>query len=340
MAKEITNTIRLGIFVTIGVALFTIAIYYIGSRQNLFGKIFHISTYINNANGLQVGNNVRYSGITVGSVERIIFQNDSTLKVDMKLDEEVKNFIKKDAVASIGTDGLVGNVLVNISPGLGNMPPVEEGDIITSFTRTDPNDLLKTLGNTNENIALLSLNLLEIAEKINEGDGTVSRLLGDSQMAEDIAFSVSNLRTVTNNFVQMSEQLQLSIDNISAENGTLGYLLHNNTLPEKMEALATRMDSLIIEETKPIIANLKTSAEDIASSTTQLESALKTMNEGEGLATTVLRDTSAAQDMKEILKNLNEGTAGFNENMEALKHNFLFKKYFKKQEKEKRKKKD
>lgn len=337
MAQKIKNTVRLGIFVTVGAILFTLSVYYIGNRQNLFGKRHRISTLINNAYGLQAGNNVRYAGITVGSVESIIFHNDSTLKVNMILDDEVKSFIKKDALVSIGTDGLVGNVIVNINPGSGNARTIEDGDILESYSRTDPNELLKTLGNTNENIALLSLNLLEITEKINAGEGTVSHLIGDTKMAEELAYSFSNLRKMTQNLVQTSEQLQVLMRQISEGNGLLPYLLNDNTLPKQMESFVKDLDSLIIENNKPVMANLKTASKDITVATNELKTALERLNEGEGPANTILTDADAAQDLKDILNNLNEGTARFNENMEALKSNFLFKKYFKKQEKKAKK---
>lgn len=334
MAQKVKHTVRLGIFVTVGVILFTLSIYYIGNRQNLFGKRYRISTLFSNAYGLKAGNNVRYAGINVGSVENISFQNDSTLKVDMVLDDKVKDFIKKGAIASIGTDGLVGNAIVNISPGSGNQQPIEDGDTIRSFSRTDPNDLLNTLGNTNQNIALLSLNLLEITEKINKGQGTLSQLISDPKMANDIAKSLTNLQTVTDNLIVMSQELNLSVKQISDGDGLLNYLLYDTTFSHQIESFVQNLDSAIITESKPIVANLTTATEDMKSATEELKLALEVLNKGEGTANTILRDTSAAQALKETLHNLNQGTASFNENMEALKHNFLFRKHFKKLEKQ------
>jgi phospholipid/cholesterol/gamma-HCH transport system substrate-binding protein len=338
MAKEIQNTIRLGIFVTVGIALFTMAVYYIGNRKSLFGERFRISTFVHNAHGLQVGNNVRYAGITVGSVERIDFVNDSTLQVHMVMDDKVKNFIRKDATASIGTDGLVGNVIVNISPGSGNHPPAAEGDTITSFSRLDPNEILSTLGNTNENIALLSLNLLEITEKLNKGQGTLPLLIGDPQMGNDVKLALENLRLASQNISAISEQLRQASVKLSRGEGTLAYLLNDTALPKQMESFAGRLDSMLIGQTEPILADLQKSAADVATSSFELKTALQTLNSGEGLANTLLNDPASAENLRQILENLNTGTARFSENMEALKHNFLFRRYFKKQEKMERKK--
>lgn len=337
MAKTAKNTVRLGIFVTVSIALFTAAIYYIGNQQNLFGTKYKISAQFNNVGGLRSGNNVRYAGINVGSVSNIVFVNDSTLQVDMQLNESVRGVIKKDAVASIGSDGLVGNVIVNITPGTGNLPPVEDGDFIASYSRVETDDILKTLGNWNENIAILSLNLLEITEKLNKGQGTLPRLISDPAMAKDIAMTLHNLRMTTETLRATGQQLKATVDHVNSGGGTIGHLLYDTTLVTQMEDFTVRLDTYIVNQTEPILADLQRTGEDLASSSAELKLALETLNRGEGLATTILRDTSAANDLKIILENLNEGTAKFSEDMEALKHNFLFRRYFKKQEKERKK---
>ena len=99
-----------------------------------------------------------------------------------------------------------------------------------------------------------------------------------------------------------------------------------------MEVLS---DSLLIVQSSPIMKNLRQSSEDIAASSAKLRAATKAIESGDGLAATILNDTAAANNLREILANLDEGTARFNENMEAMKHNFLFRRYFKKLEKKK-----
>lgn len=333
MAKQTKNTVRLGIFVTVAIALFTASVYYIGNRQNLFGAKYRISCYFNNVGGLQVGNNVRYAGINVGSVADIIFVNDSTLQVDMQLNDKVRNIIKKDATASIGSDGLVGNVIVNIGPGSGNMPPAENGDFIASFSRAGTDDILKTLGNTNETFAILALNLLEITEKLNSGQGTLPLLIRDSIMGAQVAQSLYNLRMTTEQIRLTSEQLRIGVDMAVQGEGMLGYLLKDTTLPYQLEEFVSRFDTMLFREMEPVFSDLKKSGEDIAATSAQLKEAVAMLNQGDGLAHTILQDTTAAKDLKTILENVNQGTERFNENMEALKHNFLFRRYYKKLEK-------
>ena len=98
--------VRLGLFIAGGLALFVMAIFIIGKQKNLFNPVFQLTTTFSNVSGLQVGNNIRFSGITVGTVDKITIINDSTVKVAMLIKKEVKQFIKSDCeVAIVGLKG-------------------------------------------------------------------------------------------------------------------------------------------------------------------------------------------------------------------------------------------
>lgn len=144
MKKTSKETFNLGLFVIIGMAIFIAAIYFIGEQKNMFDKTFTISANFNNVNGLMQGNNVRYSGINVGTVKNINMINDSTINVELVINEKMVKHIKKDAIATIGSDGLVGNMIVNIIPGEGSAQPISQGDIIESYTKIGTGEMLNT----------------------------------------------------------------------------------------------------------------------------------------------------------------------------------------------------
>ena len=338
MSKEKSNTVRLGIFVVVTFILFSIGVYNIGNKQNLFGKTFIISSTFNNVNGLQIGNNVRYAGIDVGRVSQITLSNDSVIRVDMQLQRKVQAFLKKDAIASIGSDGLVGNMIVNISPGTGNGGTVEDGDILKSYTRIEAEEVLEVLGNTTENVALLTLNVLQIAESINKGKGSLPMLIKDSLVAEDLRWSVRHLRQTTQNINSMSRQLQADLESIREGNGLLGYLLTDSTFESQINQITGQLDQLASTRVAPILDNLEQSSREINHTSEALKTLVEQIDLNQGLVGTVLHDSTVVYDLKQTMRNLNEGTSLFNENMEALKHHFLFKKYFRQQEKEGRKK--
>src|SRR5437868_3282050 len=107
--------IRLGLFITGGLALFLIAIFIIGRQKNLFNPVFRLTTTFYNISGLQVGNNIRFSGINVGTVENIKIINDSTVKVDMLIKKDVQQFLRADCEAAIGSEGIIGDRVLIIS---------------------------------------------------------------------------------------------------------------------------------------------------------------------------------------------------------------------------------
>lgn len=334
MRKEQTNVTKLGVFVTISVILFTIAVYYIGNKQNLFGANFRVGTVFSHVKGLQPGNNVRYSGIDIGIVDRIEILNDTTIQVEMLLERQVRSFLKKNAVAKIGSDGLVGNVIININPGQGEGQLIKEGEFIGSHSTVETDEMVNTLGTTTENIALLTVKLLEITNAIQEGEGPVARLMHDPQLSQNLNQTFENLNRTSANIEALSKQFQ---QNLKQEDGALGFLLQDTLFSDQVSQLTLNLDTLILYRTQPILHNMEEASIDIAQTSASLRIISQELDRKQGLLGTIIKDSIAAQDLRQILSNLNEGTYRFNENMEAMKHNFLFRKYFKKQEKEAKK---
>src|SRR5436190_18097785 len=129
MNKDATKHLKLGIFVATGTTLLIIGLYLIGSKRSAFSSTIRVSAIFYNVNGLLPGNNVRYAGIDIGTVDKVVIDNDSTVHVFMLIEKKVKDHIKKNAIASIGTEGLMGNKLVSIAAAVAAAPPVEEGDV-------------------------------------------------------------------------------------------------------------------------------------------------------------------------------------------------------------------
>ena len=199
MEKTTTEKIRLGLFVITGLTFFVLAIYFIGNKQQMFGKTNQLTAIFDNVGGLQLGNNVRFSGINVGTVRGIEIINDTTINVEMQIDKKIFPFIKKDAIATIGSDGLVGSVIINIIPGKGNTAQVIPGDVIKSNKRVRTDDMLNTLSTTNQNAAQLTTDLLKITNDINNGKGTIGVLIRDTIMAKDLKETIHYLKITTKN---------------------------------------------------------------------------------------------------------------------------------------------
>ena len=214
MKNTSSQKIKLGLFVIISTVLFMVAVYLIGQRQDMFKNTFTISAYFQNVNGLQNGNNVRYAGIDIGTVKGITMINDSTIRIDMTIDEKIITHIKKDAIATIGSDGLVGNMIVNIIPGKGIEDIISNGDIIKSYSKIGADDILSTLSTSTENAAILTSDLLKITSAMLEGKGTIGLLLNDTIMAQDLKQSVNNLKMASRGATRTIYELNSIISSI------------------------------------------------------------------------------------------------------------------------------
>ena len=194
MKKDTTNKIRLGIFVSLGIVVFIAGIYFIGERQQLFRSTFRVSGVFKDVAGLQAGNNVRLSGINVGTVENISIISDTSVMVEILIDESVRKFIKKDAVATIGSEGLMGNKILIISPGTGGKMEIEDNDTIETSPPINMDDILLSLKTTIDNTSNITSDLSKITGNIQSGKGTIGRLLMDQSLAQNFDSSLVNLK--------------------------------------------------------------------------------------------------------------------------------------------------
>ena len=205
MEKKSGYTWKLGMFVTIGLLLFIMAVYFIGKQQNLFGSTFHISSQFKTVSGLEVGNNVRFSGINVGTVEQIQLKNDSTVRVVLVMKEEVRKFIKTDATASIGSDGLMGDKVLTISPGAKSQKEIEDNGQIASVDGIEMHDIMKSVKKSVDNIGVISDEIAIFSHSMNNGNGALARLVKDDKMANSVSNTLSNLETGTKGFSENME---------------------------------------------------------------------------------------------------------------------------------------
>ena len=200
----------LGLFVTIGLALFVGAIFVIGKQKNLFNPVFTLTANFYNVSGLQVGNKVRFSGINVGSVDKITITNDTTVKVDMLIQEEVKKFIKSDCNASIGSEGIIGDRVINISQSEGEAPEVKNGQHIQSAEPVETDAIMASLQIVADNAATITADLSEVAHNINKGNGTLARLIKDPTIAKNLSQTMVNLKRSTKG---LDENMEAAKDN-------------------------------------------------------------------------------------------------------------------------------
>jgi phospholipid/cholesterol/gamma-HCH transport system substrate-binding protein len=185
---------KLGIFIVVGLVFLVLGLYFIGKQKNLFVSVFQLKAIFNNVSGLKVGNNVRFGGIAIGTVEGIQLVTDTSVLVNMSIKSEIRKFIKQDASASIGSDGLVGDRVVLISPGTMNKEPVKDNEVLLTRAPVETEQILAGLKTSADNAAIITQQLAEVAYKVNHGRGIISRLLGDSILGNNLNATMVNLK--------------------------------------------------------------------------------------------------------------------------------------------------
>lgn len=325
MAKKLINSIKLGAFVLAGLLFLVLLLYMIGKNRNLFGNTYVLKARFENIQGLVTGNNVRYSGIEAGTVKRIRILDDTTIEVTMIIEKKMTSIIRKNAIVSIGTEGVVGNKVVNIIPSKQAAPLAEEGDVLASRKAVDMDEMLQTLYRTNKNVAVISEELKATVERINSSSA-LWELLSDPSMPRDLRVSVANIRKATGRAGILANNLNEMVSDVKAGKGSVGSLLRDT-------AFAVNLDRAVIQ-----IKEVGDRADSLARAINKMVAGVeKDINSGKGVANVLLKDSSLVTRLNASLDNIQKGTDGFNQNMEALKHNFLFRGYFRKLEKQQKK---
>ena len=323
MKTKTVDNAKLGVFVLSGILFLIITLYMIGKNRNLLGSTFSIKAVVNNVNGLVPGNNVRFKGIDVGTVKSIDIANDTLIYVTLTIDESMKSYIKQNALASIGTDGLMGNKLMNINSQPGQAPSVEEGSIIQSRKPVETDEMLRTLNTTNDNMQRITNNLTEITGKLNNSN-SLWNLLSDTVITQDLKFAMKDLRMAGSNTADLTKSAKRLVTRFETSEGLASTLFTDTTLSNKLHYS---------------LGKIQQASDKTAFMINDLETVIAKLKSGEGTAGLILGDTALRNKLIRSAMNIEQGTVKFNENMEAMRTNFLFKGYFKKLEKEEKEKK-
>jgi phospholipid/cholesterol/gamma-HCH transport system substrate-binding protein len=323
MSKKTINNVKLGVFVLAGLLFLILLLYMIGKNRNLFGKSYTLRARFENVQGLVPGNNVRFAGIQAGTVKKIQIISDTVIEVSMYIDVDMKTVIRKNAVASIGTDGLVGNKVVNITPSKEQSLPAVDNDVIASHKMPDTGTMMDVLNKTNNDIAVIAAELKETVYRFNNSKA-IWTLLNDNTLPESIRASLTNIKHTTAKADDFVSELNTVIDNVKKGKGTVGALLTDTSLKRNLKEAVSKIN------------RVGTAADSLATEINTLVNGIRNdVNTGSGTIHLLLKDSAMANKITTSLDNIQKGTDGFNQNMEALKHNFLLRGYFRKLEKKK-----
>jgi phospholipid/cholesterol/gamma-HCH transport system substrate-binding protein len=309
------RTVWVGLFVTIGFTFLIAGILIIGNLHETFKKKMKVTALFDNVGGLQTGNNVWFSGVKIGTVSGLQFYKESQVKVTIKFDVKAQEYIRKDSKIKIGSDGLIGNKILEIYGGNFSSEIVEDGDTLEVEKTFTQEDIVNTLQENNKNLLAITLDLKVITKGIANGKGTLGKFIFDDNVYANIQASTLSLKGASTEAGQMIH----SLNNLSRglnKRGTLANDLVTDTIVFNAIKISAMRLNQITDTASVLIANLKTMSNDPATSIGVL-----------------LHDQETGALLKELIKNLESSSKKLDEDLEAAQHSFLLRGYFRKKEK-------
>ncbi len=236
MNKEKGFTWKLGMFVTIGLLLFIAVIYFVGKQKNLFGSTIQLKANFKTVSGLKVGNNIRFSGINIGTVDDIELITDSSVLVTLVIKKAVQKFIKTDAIASIGSDGLMGDKVLTIYSGTTSTTIVKDKATIASKKAVEMEDVMGSVKSSVDNVGIITNQLAQFSYKMNNGNGALSKLISDEEFSGSLKSTLLNLQTSSNEFAKFTY-------NMNNGKGTLAKLMNDDKFGKSLDSTMANLQA-------------------------------------------------------------------------------------------------
>jgi phospholipid/cholesterol/gamma-HCH transport system substrate-binding protein len=317
--KQNKRAVLTGFFVFIGILFLVAGILMIGNINETFKRKMEIVSLFDDVSGLQQGNNVWFSGVKIGTVSSLHFYDKSQVEVRMKIETKAQQYIRRDAMVKIGTDGLIGNKILVIYGGTAASDEVQQGDTLKVEKTFSSDDMINTLQENNKNLLAITKDFKTISKKLAAGDGTIGKFLNDDAVYANINASTASLRSASAKADQLVSSLA-SFSNGLNKKGTLA------------NELAT--DTVVFNSVKSSVLQLQLIADTAALFMNSLSQAGTNPKTSIGL---LLNDEEAGAHLKETFKNMDSSSKKLDEDLEAAQHNFLLRGFFKKNAKDAKK---
>ncbi len=312
-----------GIFIFLGLAIFILAILTLGSQQKTFEKSVTVRADFDDVNGLQKGNNVWFSGVKIGTIRKVSLAGNEKVQVTLNIEQKSKQFVRKDAKAKVSSDGLIGNKIIVIYGGTLQSPEIQAGDMLGVEKLKTTEEMMNTLQQSNDNLLDITTGFKTISNGLAEGKGTVGKLLSDDRLINSIYATTNSLQQASIKIERLSNSMSNYANKLQTKGSLANELVTDTVLFGQLRSTAVQLQNASVTSNE-VVDNLKKVTNSVNESMTNSKAPLGML----------LNDEQAAGYLKTTLNNLQSGTKKLDENMEALQHNFLLRRFFKKKAKE------
>lgn len=327
-AKSQNYKVKVGLFLLFGIIILISGILAIGTMRKSFGSKIDAYAVLNDVNGLTKGSNVWFSGVKVGTVKSIDFVKNSKVKVTFGIEEESQKFIKKDATVKVSTNGLIGNPIIVVAGGTPQAEMVTDGYEFHVQPEESQQEMIKTLQENNKNLLSITSDFKEIVGKIKQGEGSVGKLLTSNDLYEKLNSTMGTLERVAAN----AQTTTASLATLSKQLNTEGNFV-NDIVTDKEIYTNLKQAVNTLGETSRTLKETAVSAKSMVADLQQTTHTIA--NDKNSTVGVLLHDQKTAQNVRKTLQNLESSSYKLDENLEALQHNFLFRRYFRKKKEEK-----
>jgi len=286
--KHITwAKLRVGIVVTLGLAVVFFAVLFSGGIQQLFIPQAQLYAEFTDVKGLRPGAPIWFAGVRIGSVKALRFVHVDKLVATLTLERSALTYLKKDSEATILTMGLLGDKYMEVSTGSREAPPLEPGDTIIGSPRPEITDEIK-----------------RVIEGVGTSKGSLARLLRDDTLYRDLAVSVRDIRgfaamlkasdgtfprlikdpELYDRFLKASQSLDAFAGKLATSRGTVNRMVEDASLYENMNGVAVRLSAILekIDKGEGSLGTLITDrqvADELRSSLKEFSALVKDMKE-------------------------------------------------------------
>ncbi|HEY7235553.1 MAG TPA: MlaD family protein [Gemmatimonadaceae bacterium] len=295
------DQLRVGLVVLAALGILTLAVYKLGQAANLFAKRYDLVAFLKEANGLRVGGTVTLAGQLAGTVKKIEFlpvdaDTSRNLKITVAVDQDLQQQIRGDSRAQIRTLGLLGDKIMDISPGSPRFPALKSGDTIHVSPALDYEQVLAQAAGAVGDVVELTRDLRQLTGGIVRGEGTIGQLVTNRGLYDELIGTLGRTNTM--------------LVKLQNPNGTVGRLLDDPTLYMQITGMIASTDSLLRTVNSPhgtlgrmmrdtvLYGNMV----DISRGADSLMHMLTT---GNGLAAKLLTDQTLYDQLNKLVTDLN-----------------------------------
>jgi len=309
--KKVTIAdLKVGIVVLVAISLLIFMILTASGEVSVFEREFILKTRVAEVDGLIPGNEVRLSGVRVGSVKAVNFaglparpEDPNTIEIVMRVRPEVaREQIRSDSVVTLGSIGLLGDKVVEISAGTTSGTPLQNGDYLQSSPGTNIRKIISGVDPLIADLADSADQIRQMVLRINQGQGTVGRLIRDPKIYEDLDATVVEAREL--------------VHRIREGEGTVGKFINDPTLYNDLKRTVTRLEAITreIEEGKGTLAKLLKEPEvyeklnrtmsRLDEISQRVDTIASRIEKGEGTVGRLVNDPSLHEETKAAVANL------------------------------------